>query len=141
MNAGAAYAFDLGPQAEVTMRNAGSNPASYVASPIVIGSTFTAIVDNNLASQLTSLLFAFDSAASLPLAGGQTLLCLDLGSGELFTGANLAPTSSAGGADSYSLAVPNDPTLCGFAFASQAIQFGSPPFDLSNAQDFTIGGP
>ena len=139
-DAGAAYAFVLPPPAMVAFRNAGSNPASYIAGPIVIGGTFSATVANGPSGQLTSLLFAFDSAVTLALAGGQTLLCLDLGSGELFTGANLAPSSSAGGVDTYGLAVPNDPTLCGFAFASQAIQFGSPPFDLSNAQDFTIGG-
>ena len=32
------------------------------------------------------------------------------------------------------------PGLVGLAFSSQAIQFGQPPFELSNAQDFTIGG-
>ena len=73
--------------------------------------------------------------------GGQTLLSLDFnGNGELFTGAGLAPTSSAGGVDSYAVPMANDPALAGLCYFSQAIQFGSPPFELSNAQDLTIGG-
>ncbi len=138
--AGAAYAFALGLAPAVAFRNAGTNPTSYAAGPIEIGGAFTATVDNNVAGQLGSLLFAFEAQVAVPLANGATLLCLDLGSGELFTGANLAPSSSAGGMDSYDVAVPDDPTLLGLAFSSQAIQFGSPPFVLSNAQDFTIGG-
>ena len=97
---GAAYVLQIGPEAVVIFRNAGSNPPSYAADPLVVGSAFTATVDNNVASQATSLLFAFDSPITLTLGGGQTLLCIDLGSGELFTGSNLAPTSSASGVDS-----------------------------------------
>lgn len=121
-------------------RNGGTNPASYTASPIEIGTTWNATVNNNTAGQLVSALFAFDSAFSLLLAGGQTLLAIDLGSGELFTGGGLSPTSSAGGIDSYSLSVPSSTSLCGLQLFSQAIQFGSPPFDLSNAVDFYISG-
>ena len=105
----------------------------------MLGATFSATVDNNLAGQTTSLLFAFDAPISIQLAGGQTLLCLDLGSGELFTGASLFPTSSAGGVDSYVLAVPNVPQLEGFMACTQALQYGQPPFVLSNAQDLTVG--
>ena len=137
--AGAAYAFVLGPCPAVAFRNAGSNPASYVASAVTVGSTFTATVDNNLAAQPTSLLFAFDTPTSFTLNGGQVLLCIDQAHGEIFTGQVLAPTTSTGGVDSYSLAVPNDPALAGFAFFSQAIQLGNPPFALSNAQDITVG--
>jgi hypothetical protein len=140
-DAGAVYAFDLGYPPAVRTRNFPPNPLSYTAAPTVIGGTFTATVDNALAGQATSLLFAFDSYRGVILGGGQVLLCIDLhGNGELFTGANLAPSSSAAGVDSYSLAVPDAPSLIGFAFFSQAIQFGNPPFDLSNAQDLTIGG-
>ena len=103
-------------------------------------SPFSATVDNNLAAQLTSRLFAFEAPTSVVLAGGQALLCLDLGSGEIFAGSCLAPSSSVGGIDNYSLPVPHDPSLVGFSFCSQAIQFGSPPFVLSNAQDLTVGG-
>ena len=138
-DSGAVYLFEAGYLPVVTFRNAGSNPVSYTASPTVIGGSFTATVDNNAAGQLVSRLVAFDAPTSFTLAGGQTLLCLDLGSGELFTGSSLAPTSSAAGVDSYGLAVPPNPSLAGFAFCSQAIQFGNPPFVLSNAQDLTVG--
>ena len=139
VSSGAAYVFEFCSLAPVAFRNAGSNPASYTAMPAVIGTTFTASVDNNLAGQTTSLLFAFDTPFSLGLAGGQTLLCLDLGSGELFTGAALAPASSLPGIDHYSLAIPNEPLLCGLVLHTQAIQFGHATFVLSNAQDLTIG--
>ena len=137
-SAGAAYALHL-PRATVLFRNAGLNPASYTASPAVLGGTFTATVDNNLAGKASSLLFAFDTPTSIALGGGQTLLCLDFGSGELFTGGNLFPTSSAGGVDGYALAVPNLPQLDGAVAYTQALQFGGPPFVLSNAQDLTLG--
>ena len=139
-DSGAVYVFEAGFPSAVAFRNAGVNPASYAADPIEIGLPFTALVDNGVAAQLHSRLVAFDAPTSVTLAGGQTLLCLDLGSGELFTGSNLAPTSSSGGVDSYMLAVPNDSSLAGLTFSSQALQFGNPPFVLSNAQDFTIGG-
>ena len=84
-------------------------------------------------------MFAFDSSFNLPWPAGQTLLALDFGSGELFTGAASSPSSSVGGVDSYSLPIPPDPALCGFELFTQAIQFGSPPFALSNAQDLRVG--
>ena len=139
-DSGAAYVFETCPRAAVGFRNEGTNPASYTASPVVIGGTFTATVDNTLAGQLTSVLFAFDTPFSFTLAGGQSLLCLDLGgSGEQFTGAGLQPSSSAGGVDSFSLPFADDTSTCGVVYHSQAIQFGNPPFVLSNAQDMTIG--
>lgn len=125
----------------VSFRNAGTNPASYAAEAILIDSVWTATVDNGLAGQVASLLLGFDTPLSLTLGSGQVLLCLDLGgSGEQFTGAGLAPSGSAGGVDSFTLGIPNDPSLCGREVFSQAIQFGSPPFALSNALDFVVGG-
>lgn len=123
----------------VGMRNGGTNPVSYSASTMVLGGTFTATVDNNVAGELSSLLFGFDTPISVPLGSGQTLLAIDSGSGEIFTGGGLAPTSSAGGVDTYTLLVVNDLALCGFTFYSQSIQFGSPPFRLSNSQDLRLG--
>ena len=125
--------------AAASSRNGGSNPLSYTATPPVLGGTFVATVNNNLAGEVASRLFAFEAPLSLTLAGGQTLLCIDTGSGELLTGAGVAPTSSAGGVDTYSLPVPDVPATCGVAIYSQAIQFGTPPFTLSNAQDLTLG--
>ncbi len=138
-NSGAAYAIGLCPRATVVYRNAGSNPASYSASPAVLGETWTAAVDNALVGQASSILFAYDTPGAFPLPGGQTLLCLDFGSGELFTGANLRPASSAGGVDSYAILIPDLPPIEGAVLHTQALQLGSPPFALSNAQDLTLG--
>ena len=131
--------FKVVPLATVASRIEGTNPASFVSSPARLGDTLTATVDNNVAGQTTSLLFAFDTPTSLTLAGGQTLLSIDSGSGEMLTGAGLPPSSSAGGIDTYSSAVPNNPAFCGLAAYAQAIQFGNPPFVLSNSQDLIVG--
>ena len=125
--------------ASAEARNGGANPLSYTADPIAIGQPWSASVDNAGAGQLFSALFAFDSSFSLTLSGGQTLLAIDLGSGEMFTGGGLMPSSSAAGVDSYNLSVPNDTSLCGLEIFTQAVQFGNAPFVLSNAQDFYIG--
>lgn len=131
--------WEVSPGAS-TFRNAALNPASYTASAAVLGGTLTGTVDNNLAGQTTSALFAFDTSVSVVLAGGQTLLCLDTGgNGELFTGGGLTPSGAGGGIDTFSLAIPNNFSLCGLTASSQAIQFGVPPFVLSNAQDLTVG--
>ena len=140
LDAGAAYQLQVCDAASVATRTGGSNPVSYSAAPILIGGMFSATVDNGLASQLTSALFAFDSPFVFTLGGGQTLLALDLGgSGELFTGAGLFPSSSAAGVDTFSLPFASDPANCGVVYYTQAIQFGNPPFVLSNSQDITIG--
>ena len=125
--------------AAVSSRNAGTNPLSYSATAPELGGVFTATVNNNLAGQTTSRLFAFEAPISFTFVSGQTLLCLDLGSGELFTGSGVAPSSSAGGVDAYSMAVPDLPATCGVRLYTQAIQFGVPPYKLSNAQDLTLG--
>lgn len=123
----------------IAFRNAGTNPVSYVLDPVQVGGTFHATVDNNVAGQVASVLIAFFDPFSLTLANGQTLLCFDLsGFGEIFTGSGLAPTSSAGGVDTYLAPVPADQTLINIQLFSQAIQFGAPPFALSNAQDMIL---
>ena len=120
-------------------RNGGTNPLSLTSSTMVLGGTFSATVDNALAGQATSVLFGFDTPFNLTLAGGQTLLCLDFGSGEVLSGAGLTPSGGGAGMDTFSLSIPNDTFLCGFEVCVQAIQFGSPPFVLSNARDLTLG--
>jgi len=131
--------FRIVPRATATVRNAGTNPAAFAASTIELGGTFTASVDTNLAGQSLSVLFAFNQSASFVLAAGQTLLAIDNGAGELFSGAGLGPVSSAGGIDSYSLPIPSNTVLCSIEVYSQAILFGAPPFELSNANDLVIG--
>lgn len=125
----------------VVGRNAGTNPSGYDCYAVVVDGVFQATVDVAGAGQLCSRIFALDSPAVVPLSGGQTLLALDLlGSGEYFNGAGISPTSSAGGVDGYLFPVPPDPLLCNFPIYTQAVLFGNAPFQLSNAQDVTIGG-
>lgn len=121
-------------------RNPGTNPNSYTAGTISIGKTFTATVDRSQSNKAASLLFGYDTAVSITLTGGQQLLCFDgSGSGEIFTGANIAPQSTIGSVDHYTVAVPPIASLAGFEFCSQAVEFLPAPFVLSNAYDHTIG--
>lgn len=121
-------------------RQGGSNPDVYdVQNPLVLGDVFEATVDAATAGQVASVLFALDSPFSFTLGGGQVVLTIDGGSGELFTGAGLTPSSSAAGVDSYSLGLPMSAIYCGVELYSQAIVFGSPPFELSNSQDLSAG--
>lgn len=130
-----------GSPASVGTRNGGTNPSSYAGSTAVLGGTYTATVNNALAGELLSLLIALDSAfGPFPLGSGQTLLCLDLGgSGELWSGSGIGGIPVGGGLDGYAISIPNNVDLCGFFLCSFALQFGTPPFTLSNSQDLVVG--
>ena len=135
---------DLSTPATLATRNAPPNKAGSLAcSPAVLGGTlvFTVLTPGKAAA----VLFAFDTQLTLPLSGGQVLLCIDGGSGELLTGGGLAalPTgASVGGCPELaaSVSVSKNLTLCGLAFTVQAVLLGPPPFALSNACDLTVGG-
>ena len=131
-----------GDVAGAGFRTTANNPDSYFlgANPI-LGGTVTATVDLNTTGHTTAILIGFTDQFTFTLAGGQTLLCLDLsGQGELLTGAGLNPTGVAGGIASFSLAVPSSLTFNGLKICTQALHvFGVVPFDLSNAQDWVLG--
>jgi len=131
--------FKIVPAALSVLRTGGTNPSSYASNAPELGGTFTATVDNGSVGQTTSVLFAFDTPASFTLGGGQVLLAADGGQGEMFTGVGLPPSSSGGGFDNFSLPVPNSVDLLCLPLYSQAIQFGSPPYVLTNARDLLIG--
>ena len=120
-------------------RNSGANPASYTCAPLIFGGTLSATVDLSTTGHNFAVLFGFDSMVNVGLAGGQRLLCLDLGgSGEIFDGDGLGPI--AGPSAVFTAPVPFDLSLCNFSFSSQAIHLGGVmPFMLSNAQDLTLG--
>ena len=137
---GTAASYDLGNglQANVDFRNGGSNPVSFTASPASIGETLQFTIDLSTTGHSFGLVIGFDSPFNLVLAGGQTLLCLDLlGGGEIInTGFFPGPTVN------INLVVPNDPAFVGFEVYTQALHaFAVTPFALSNAQDIRIGGP
>lgn len=61
-----------------------ANPDSYRATVPLIGCDLTFEVDLTTSGHTHALVIGFDSPFELVLAGGQTLLCLDLlGGGEL----------------------------------------------------------
>ena len=125
--------------ATVASRNAGANPVSYSAAPLVFGGSFNATVDLSTTGHDFAFLLGFDTAVDVALGGGQRLLCLDLGgSGEVFSGAGLGPVP--GPSANFSAPIPNDLAFCNFTFCSQAVHIGGvAPFALSNAQDVTVG--
>jgi len=134
-----------GSPSTVGTRNAGTNTSSYTASTILLGGTFTAGVDLGIAGKATSALFAFDTAFTFNLGpAGRFLLALDIGgSGELFSGAGIFPTTPGlpfAGVDGYALPLPKNVTFCGLILFSQAIVLGPPPFAFSNSQDVSVGG-
>ncbi len=122
--------------AAVATRNSGSNPQSYEAGLAVLGSTWTATVDLTTTGHSFAVLFAFDGAADLTLNGGQHLLCANLGGhGKLVRLVQPGPVAT------FSFAVPNSASLCGFSLCTQAAHLGGVvPFALSNAQDLVLGG-
>jgi hypothetical protein len=86
--------------------------------------------------------FAFDTPVSIPLAGGQRLLCADLGgNGELLTGGGLSLPQIGPATWSIDWQLPTDLDMCGFAYSVQVLfAFGVTPFALSSACDLTLGG-
>jgi outer membrane protein assembly factor BamB len=127
------YAVALTSQtAASTMRNAGSNPASYAASAPALGSTWTANVDLGLTGHTHAQVVGYGSPVNIVLKGGQVLL---VGGPRIFQ----LPVKSGPVAE-WSALVPNDPALVGLAIHSQAVHlFGVTPFALSNAQDLVAG--
>src|SRR5207244_4384337 len=65
--------------AAAVVRNAGPNPQSYSAALPVLGSTWTASVDLSTSGHSAAILIAYDSAVDQTLAGGQHVLCANLG--------------------------------------------------------------
>lgn len=128
----------IAPAAVSVSRNAGTNPDVYTAQPMVLGGDFDPAVDLSVTGHTGAALFGFFSQGSLTLGAGQTLLCINSGEGEVFTGGGIllsgTPTAT------IHLAIPNNTGLCGFEFCSQAILYGGvTPFALSNAYDHVIG--
>ena len=138
LGANNAYAggYSICGPATTTFRNGGTNPVSYTATTAVLGDTFTGTVDLATTGHGFALLVGYSTPFSFVLGGGQTLLVnIADPNGELF-GQPLTPGPTA----VFDLDVPNWPSLCGFAAATQAVHWGGmTPFALSNAQDLVLG--
>ena len=124
------------PSASATVRNAGSNPASYTLSDLpILGETISAAIDVGGTGHGFGQLFGFGGPLSFSFSGGRVLLIdvTDPG-GEL-----LALPTLPGPIAAYSLPVPADCVLLGFELSTQALHFGGAPWVLSNAQDIILG--
>jgi len=120
------------PAAEITLRNAGSNPASYSAGLARIGQPWFGSVDLTTTGHSHAQVLGYFAPANLPLGGGQVLL---IGGPKLF-----ALPLQAGPIASWNGTIPNDLTLAGVTVYTQAVHIlGVTPFALSNAQDLTLG--
>ena len=135
---GSGYVYGISPAlSSVITRHEGTNPLSYSASTAVLGGTLRGTCDLTTTHHSLAWFFAFDAPTSIALGSGPTLLCIDTGSGELFSGGGLGPFP--GPAATFSLPVPNDSSLCGRILCSQAVHVSPGPFALSNSQDIRIG--
>ena len=127
-----AYRSSCQTPATATVRNAFTNPVSLSSTLPILGSTWTATVDLAQTGHATAILVARSLPATLPLGGGQTVLC---------TGTKLDSASAPGPEAVFTNAIPNDLALCGFTLCVQAVHLGAvTPFALSNALDLVVGG-
>lgn len=121
--------------ASASTRTAAPNPDVYTAGRPIVGATWTAAVDTAPSGHALALVFGFDTPTQLTLGGGQVLLALDGGSGEL-----LAQSVRSGPDAAFAIPVPLVGGFVGASLSTQAILFGGvTPFALSNAQDLLIG--
>lgn len=127
-----AYRSSCQTPATATVRNAFTNPVSLSSTLPILGSNWTATVDLAQTGHATAILVARTGPTTVPLAGGQTVLC---------AGTKLYSASAAGPEAVFTSAIPNDLALCGFTLCVQAAHLGSvSPFSLSNALDLVVGG-
>lgn len=118
--------------ASATMRNAGTNPASFTCTLPILGQTWLGNVDLTTTGHAAAALFVALAPAQTTLATGQTVLL----AGPL---AAFGPVAF-GPQAAFSLPVPLDATLAGLPWSVQALHFGAAPdFALSNAQDLRFG--
>ena len=138
-NHGAAYVLFLdgcATPASATFRNDSGNlnPPSYRTIPPRLGETWLGYVDLDLTGHPAAGVFGYVGALESPTPYGILLVDPTSPGGEL-----LALTALFGpGVVTFSNEVPDDASLCGFAFATQGLAFGA-GLQLLNAQDLVVG--
>ena len=131
------HAYRCGVLASAAFRNAGTNPASYTLSGTpILGSNLTATIDLSTSGHSLALLLGYGGPLQFGLPGGQTILVdITHPAGEL-----LGLPAVAGPLAQYVFApLPDDASLCGLSFSTQALHVGGGPFVLSNAYDLVLG--
>ena len=127
---------DAIPLATATLRNAGSNPASYTAVTLPeLGGIYTGEVDLATTGHALAMLAAYYAPATFPLGGNMVLVDIAHPAGEL-----LGFPIQSGSLATFSFGIPPDPGFGGMQVYTQAIHVGAVfPYVLSNAQDLNVG--
>ena len=122
--------------ASAVLRNdaGGLNPVVYTAlNAPMPGLTYDATIDTTVQSGAAgAFLVGYASPLELPTSFGVVLVNLADPSGILLNEIGLGPLAS------YSVAIPNDPTLCGLTLSTQGVIFGG-GVSLTNAYDLVVG--
>ena len=127
-------------QASATFRNdsGGTNPTGFVAGPPVLGTTWSASVDNTgMGNSWAGIVGYFNpTEVFLPGIGDYLLVNVASGNGELL---GLSPRAGTG-VIGFSASVPGDMALGGYTFTTQGYGFGGGGgIHLHNAYDLWVG--
>jgi len=114
-----------------------TNAVGYVASPPVLGGTWTATVDNAPHANFLALVVGFQTPAEvyLPQLDGYALVNAADPMGELLA----LPPLYGTGQITVQRGIPQDVGLCGFPLSTQAVGIGAGGFTLHNAFDLVVG--
>ncbi len=126
--------------ASATFRNdaGGTNPAGYLASAPVLGAIWTASVDNAGMNNTLAGVVGFLTPLEYYLPGPDDWLLVNIvdPNGELLG----FGTRAGSGVVSFSVPIPGDPALCGFAASTQGFGLGGTGgINLHNAYDVVLG--
>jgi hypothetical protein len=122
-----------GPIATATTRTgAGNLNTSYACAPLRLGTTATASVVTFGTGLSFASVYGYTGAASVPFSGFTVLI--DTSSTYVYQ----LPFLSNGVAVSWSIGVPNVPSLAGLPVKTQGLLLGS-TFALTNAVDLVVG--